>query len=125
MDSATLLYRHVDPVCHIQGDRVTSQLFRPMPKDGGCLSVDKGEILTPKESYDRFVKNGFRSIGILGVTVGECEEKNLEVREEPIPKNPDHTLIDYSQLSPPSQVKKVAAMLKMIAEERGWLYSEK
>ncbi len=49
-DADELLFRQVNPNWIREG-RVSSQAFRPMPKDEGLLSVDRGSMTTPEASF--------------------------------------------------------------------------
>lgn len=50
MTHETLLHRQVHP-SWIQEGRVTSQAFKPTPKDEGMLSVYDGDVSGPEESW--------------------------------------------------------------------------
>ena len=54
MNSQTLLLRQIHP-SFIQQGRVTSQAFRPTPKDEMKLSVYDGDQMTPEEAFEHFV----------------------------------------------------------------------
>ena len=53
-DRQELLYRQVDPQ-YVDDDRPSSQVFCPMPKDEGRLSVSAGSLVDAATSYERFV----------------------------------------------------------------------
>jgi hypothetical protein len=72
----TLLLRQIHPV-FIQNDRVTSQAFRPTPKDHGQLSVYDGDMISAEESWKHHTGLGLESEGVLAVTVRECEAESL------------------------------------------------
>lgn len=56
MTEATLLLRQIHPT-FIQYGRVTSQAFRPTPKDEDQLSVDNGDMITAEEACRAFAHN--------------------------------------------------------------------
>lgn len=120
MNANTLLLRQINPN-FFQGDRVTSQAFRPTPKDQQRLSVDDGDQIAPRESYERFAsQTGCRSIGVMAVTNGECAALNLHVIADGIPYK-EHASIDFQGLTN-SQVEKCGKQLAVHARQRGWLF---
>ena len=120
MNSETLLLRQVHP-SWIQSGRVTSQAFRPTPKDSARLSAYDGDQISPEDSWRHFTADDLHaSTGVLAVSVGECESEGRQVIPDP-EVYPEHVLIDFSGLSA-SRVKAVAAVLSEYARRRGWLY---
>ncbi|MBF0611565.1 MAG: hypothetical protein G8345_14300 [Magnetococcales bacterium] len=120
MNLKTLLLRQIHPN-FIQDGRVSSQAFRPTPKDEDLLSVYHGDLITPEAAWTHF--NGqpkCSSVGVMGVSVAECEELALSARPDPLPF-PEHAVIDFSTFSK-SQIEKKAKQLRVRAEERNWLY---
>ena len=121
MTPKTLLHRQVHP-SWVQKGRITSQVFRPTPKDGKKLSVYNGDLIDASGAWEHFTEIlGFSSTGGIAVTVAECDEVGLSAREEPLPSFPQHATIDFSGLSK-GQKKKTGERLKAAAEKRGWLY---
>lgn len=121
MNDKTFLHRQIHPM-HIQNGRVTSQAFSPMPKDGKRLSVDDGDLVSPEESYEIFINNGFCSIGVYSVTCQECKKLELEVQNAPVENNPNHAVIDFSSLQSNSHIKHTASKLRDLADKRGWTF---
>jgi len=120
MNHQTLLLRQIHP-SFIQAGRITSQAFRPTPKDENKLSVYDGDQISAEAAWTHFTANpDFSSAGIMAVTKGQCVELALEViaNGEPFP---EHALIDYSAFAK-SEVEKKAKVLKGYAQARGWLY---
>lgn len=120
MNHQTLLLRQIHP-SFIQAGRITSQAFRPTPKDENKLSVYDGDQITAEAAWQHFTSNPiFRSAGVMAVTQGQCVELALEViaNGEPFP---EHASIDYSAFAK-SEVEKKAKVLKGYAQARGWLY---
>ncbi len=64
MTEKTLLLRQIHPL-FIQEGRVTSQAFRPTPKDQKKLSVYDGDLITAERSWvhfrDRGLQQGLRT----------------------------------------------------------------
>jgi hypothetical protein len=95
VNPATILLRQIHP-SWVQQGRVTSQAFRPTPKDESKLSVYDGDQIEPEPAWRHFTATlGFQSAGVLGITVSECTDLELKVTPDPEPF-PEHVLIDYS-----------------------------
>jgi hypothetical protein len=118
MNSGTLLHRQVNP-SWVQQGRVTSQVFKPTPKDNHRLSVYDGDQVTAFQAWLHYTHElGFASIGVLAVTVAECEALELQVEPDPAPF-PAHVVIRFDSLTW-SQIEKAAKRLKVAGEARGW-----
>ena len=118
MTPATLLFRQVNP-SWIKNGRITSQVFKPTPKDAGCLSVYDGDQITAESSWRHYTIK-YQSDGVVAVTVCECKEHDLCVKHDPEPF-PEHVVIKFIGYSK-SQIEKKAKRLKEAAEIRGWQY---
>ena len=120
MTDNTLLHRQVHP-SWVQQGRVTSQVFRPTPKDEKKLSVYDGDKFTAPKAWEHFTSVlTLRSIGVLAVSVAEC--KSLELTPSPDEKTfSGHALIDFSAHTESKIVGK-SKFLKAHAQTRGWLY---
>ena len=122
MSPETLLLRQVHP-SFIQKGRVSSQAFRPTPKDHALLSVYDGEQIEPAAAHQHYTDHqGLPSAGVMGVAVGECEALELSARPDPEPF-PEHAVIDFSRFSRKATESK-AKQLRARAEQRDWLYYE-
>ena len=120
MNDDTLLHRQVSPAW-IQAGHITSQVFRPTPKDQKKLSVYDGDLISAEDSWIHFTDmQGFESFGVMSVTVEECQSLELSVQPEPEPF-PEHAIIDFGDLGE-NQIRKKAKRLKAAAETRGWQY---
>ncbi len=120
MNKTTLLYRQIHP-SWLQGDRVTSQAFKPTPKDKKKLSLYDGDMVSAEESWKHFTaKKGLASIGCLAVTVDECSNQDLEVKSDP-DAFPAHVLVNFETHSG-KQIERKAKNLRYSALERGWQY---
>lgn len=119
MNSQTLLLRQIHP-SFVQQGRVTSQAFRPTPKDEMKLSVYDGDQITPEEAFEHFTTVLQQlSVGELAVTVSECKSLDLKVEADPEPF-PEHAIIDFTGLGR-KDVESKGKKLKSIADTRGWL----
>lgn len=122
MTPDTLLLRQIHP-SFIQDGRVTSQAFRPTPKDEFLLSVDDGDRVTAEASWQRFITNpACDSVGVQAVSAEECTAYELPVIEDGNP-HPEHCSIDFQQMSA-GEVKRKGSLLRAQAEMRGWLFKE-
>lgn len=120
MNADTLLHRQVSPAWVQQG-RVTSQLFKPTPKDEKKLSLYDGDQISAEGAWEHFTGQlGLKSVGVLSVTKAECETESLRVVPDPTPY-PEHIVLDFSELSG-GQTEKAAKRLTVTAVERGWQY---
>jgi len=127
MNPQTLLHRQVNP-SFIQTDRVTSQVFRPTPKDNYKLSVSDGDQITAERAYQRFVSIPLgKSVGVLSVSVEECHLLDVPPIPDPLkeedgqPEQPDHCFIDFRNKNG-KQIEKIATQLRNHAINRGWTY---
>jgi hypothetical protein len=117
---ATMLHRQINP-SWIQNGRVTSQAFKPTPKDAGLLSVYDGDQITAESAWTHFTTVlRFQSIGSLALTVHECGQNELPVQPKP-DEFPEHVVINFTAFSG-NQIERKAKKLKACAESRGWLY---
>lgn len=122
MTPETLLLRQIHS-SFVQDGRVTSQAFRPTPKDEYKLSVDNGDCVQPEASWRRFTANvNCKSTGVQAVTGAECQQQLLQVIEDGCP-HPEHCYIDFSS-SDKKAIEKKAKVLRAQAERRGWLFRE-
>ena len=120
MTDETILLRQVNPA-FVQGDRISSQVFRPTPKDENLLSVYDGDQIGPGAAWEHFTGTlGFASDGVVGVTVGECVALALPARPDPAPFR-EHAVIDFSGFAR-GEIEKHAKRLRAHATTRGWLY---
>ena len=120
MNDAALLYRQVSP-SWVQKGRVTSQAFKPFPKDGKRLSVYDGGLITAEDAWAYYTGDlGFASVGVLAVSRDDCAAQDLPVEPDPEP-HPAHALIGFTACSN-TQVEKKAKRLTESAWKRGWRY---
>ncbi len=120
MTANTLLFRQIHP-SFVQNGRVTSQPFRPTPKDESLLSVYDGDLISPEKSWLHFTtKLMQQSVGTMAVSVAECAAENLPSRPDP-DTFPEHAAIDFSGLTD-KECRTKSKKLQAKALERGWLY---
>ena len=120
MTPETRLLRQVHP-SWVQGERVSSQVFKPTPKDQKRLSAYDGDRIAPEGAWRHYTeRRGHASVGVLAVTVAECDALDLPAEPDPTPF-PEHVVIRFDDLSN-SQIEKKAKRLRAAAMSRGWLY---
>ncbi len=120
MTPETLLHRQVHP-SWLQEDRITSQVFKPTPKDKKRVSVYNGDQITASKAWGHYTNIlGFDSVGVVAVNVDECNTQELPVEPDPEPF-PEHVVIKFDDYSS-SQIEKKAKRLKQAADARGWQY---
>lgn len=120
MTPATLLLRQVNP-SWVRKGRITSQAFRPTLKDNGQLSVYDGDQITPQQAHTHYTRLlELNSVGIMAVTVAECEQQDLPVAPDPRPF-PEHVLVDFRAFSN-SDIRTKAKHLAQAAILRGWQF---
>ena len=120
MTPTTLLLRQINP-SFLQAGRVTSQAFRPTPKDENLLSVYDGDQIHPLTAWQHFMATpGCRSAGVMAVTHAECTAEQLPINPDGVPF-PEHVSIDFSAFGK-GEVEKKAKILVRQAQTRGWLF---
>ncbi len=120
MNNTTLLLRQIHPN-FVQGGRLSSQAFRPTPKDEKKLSVYDGDQISPIDAWEHYTSElKCQSCGIMAVSMAECNVLHLPVISDPIPFQ-EHALIDFSAYSN-RETEKKAKLLRTKAEARNWLY---
>lgn len=120
MRPQTQLLRQIHP-SFVQAGRVTSQAFRPTPKDEQRLSVYDGDQIQPQAAWQHFTQNpACNSAGVLAVSKGECDGEQLPVVADGVPF-PEHCYLDYSAFDK-NTIEKKAKALSRFAQSRGWLF---
>lgn len=120
MNSDTLLYRMISP-SFIQDGFSISPAFKPTRKDNGLLSVYDGDQISPHAAYEHYASLGYKAVGVLAVSVAECESLALAVTPDPLPGFPEHTTIDFTTLSR-KDIEIASRALRERANARGWQY---
>ena len=119
MTAKTLLLRQIHPA-FVKLGRVTSQAFRPTPKDQQKLSVYDGDLIGPASAWAHYRSRHLESVGVLAVSFAECIGEQLEARSSP-EVFPEHAEIDFREFSP-NQCERLGKKLRNQAESRGWLF---
>jgi len=120
MTEFTLLLRQVSPSWVKEG-RLTSQVFKPTPKDNNRLSAYNGDMISPQDSWKHWTTVlNLNSVGVLAITVDECNKQGLAVECDGDPF-PEHSTINFEGLSRRQQETK-AKFLRKFALDRGWRY---
>jgi hypothetical protein len=122
MTTETLLLRQVNPTWVQQG-RITSQLFRPTPKDLNRPSVYDGDLIDAPSSHQHFTRVlGFESAGVVAVTVQECNDESLSAHPDPLPDFAEHAFIDFGTCQSRGEMKLKAEKLRDKAVSRDWQF---
>ena len=119
MKPDTLLLRQIHP-SFVREGKVTSQAFRPTPKDQNRLSCDDGDQISAEDAWRRFT-DSYQSVGVMAVSHRECSDLKLGVFPDGEPY-PEHVSIDFDGLSG-KQREKCGKKLRARAETRGWQFS--
>lgn len=122
MNDETLLLRQIHPG-FLRDGAVTSQAFRPTPKDDDRLSCDDNDKISAEAAWCRHTAQNLRSSGVQGVTSGECKAQMLRVDPDATP-HPEHVSILFGGLSH-SQREKISKRLREHAATRDWLFQPK
>lgn len=120
MSPATPLLRQVHP-SFVQAGHITSQVFRPTPKDEQQLSVYDGHKIKPQAAWLHFIQNPLcRSAGVVAVLKSECDREQLAVVADGVPF-PEHCYLDFANFDK-KNIELKAKFLSRIAQSRGWLF---
>jgi hypothetical protein len=120
MRPQTWLLRQIHP-SFVQAGRVTSQAFRPTPKDDNHLSVYDGDRIAPQAAWQHFTANpNCRSAGVMALACEECAALDLPVHADGIPFA-EHCSIDFSGFEK-KDVERKAKILAVQAQQRGWQF---
>lgn len=121
MNTDSLLHRQVHP-SFVQAGKVSSQAFRPTPKDSQQLSVYDGDLISAEQAWEHFTSVlSLPSVGVMAVSNSECHDLDLLVRSQPLIDFPEHAVIDFSGFVE-GEIRRKAKRLRSIAEVRGWLF---
>lgn len=118
MNDDTLLYRQINS-SWLQKTGITSQAFKPTPKDKCRLSVYDGSMISAEDAWHHFTKQ-LTSVGVMGVTVAECRNQNLMVYSHPQEFH-EHAIINFEYLSK-KEIHQKAKNLSCDANTRSWCY---
>ena len=122
MNPETLLLRQVHPA-FVQADRITSQVFTPRATDQNRLSVYDGDQISAEQAWKHYTEEQrLMSAGVVAVTVAECLKEGLNAYPDPS-DFPEHVVIEFGEMGK-GRTKAVAKRLRVVAEQRDWLYRE-
>lgn len=122
MNDDTLLHRIIKPGWWRQSGQISSQAFRPAPRDNKRMSVYDGDQIAAAAAWRHYSADPDQSapIGVLAITVLECSGQQLPVCPDP-DTFPGHVLIDFTQFGT-NQIRKKSEMLRDAAAARGWQF---
>lgn len=123
-DPNQLLLRNIHPDWVVNG-KVTSQAFRPTPKDERKLSTTSSSKVSAEDSFREYTEDfELASAGVWGVSVGEAADLSIRaIYDEHSPSIPKpcltgHTSLDFAQISN-NKAKRLGGRLRDRAEDRG------
>ncbi|MBR2174478.1 hypothetical protein [Sphingopyxis sp.] len=125
-DAAEVMFRQIHPDLLQDGEPASSG-FRPKESDKDKLSVDRGALTTPVDAHTLFTSNGYQSIAVYGVSVGEFDDCGIPCEPDPLAAedgkaaNPAHALASFSDIGTSKQ-KTLAKKIKKAAVARGILH---
>lgn len=121
MNHQTLLHRQVHPN-FVKNGVVSSQVFKPTPKDEGLLSVYDGDLIDAGNSWTHYTgERGLASTGILSVSGAECDLHDLPYRPEIEGFFAEHAVIDFTRCSR-GEIERKSKALRDLAMTRGWQF---
>lgn len=126
MNSNKPFYRQIHPSFFKNGG-VTSQAFKPMPKDEGLLSLYNSDHFDPETSYTHFTAQtneftgaNLESAGVLASHIEDFASCTLTVIEDNMPFQ-GHASADFRNLEK-KDVETKAKKLRDQAWARNWKY---
>lgn len=118
-----LVWRNAHPEWIVNGG-LTSQAFRPTPKDRKKLSGARQGKVSAEDHFKEFTEDlGLASAGVWAVSVGEVQDEELRsIYDENSPSAPNpcpkgHTSLDFTTVSS-SKAKRIGGRLRERAEQR-------
>ncbi len=125
-DPEELLFRQVHP-SWVKDGQLTSQAFKPTPKDDSRLSVSRSALTTPGQAFAHHTgRLGLAAVGTWAVTVTEVEADPVQLVAYsdpvlgPIP-DPAHAFIEFPA-EPRKLIETKAKLLLAAARRRGRLH---
>jgi hypothetical protein len=127
-DGEEVLFRQIHPNFY-HNNYPGSVPFAPSAKDHNKLSVDRSSLTTAAASHALFTGNGFTSVAVYGVSVGEFGAEDLPCHSDPLEAegtlaaNPAHAYAGFSTFNA-AQGKNIAKRLRNNAVKRGRLHPQ-
>ena len=120
---SNMLFRQVHPSFIVE-DKISSQVFKPTPKDEGFLSCYNSDLISAEDCFHHYTQvQNLSSAGVVSILESECLSQDLAVRHDGTPF-PEHSSIDYSPYAE-SVRKKKAQQLSKMSRQRGYLFLPK
>ncbi|MGW4325433.1 hypothetical protein ACWEKR_06025 [Nocardia sp. NPDC004573] len=127
-DASELIWRNVNPAW-IQDGKVSSQAFRPTPKDKQQLSGAREQKVTAEKHFHEFTQElELRSVGVWAVSVGEANAQDVrcvydaESADAPDPCPTGHTYLDFRAHMGDKAIRRVGRLLSEDAQRRGRMH---
>lgn len=131
-DTDERVLRHVHPN-FVKGGRLTSEAFFPTKVHEFMLSVHRASLTSASGCYREYIGHGKKSVGVMAVTVGECDECIVPVVHAPTDPSTDpldewkdasHSVIDFRSLPSKGARERTATSLRDFAKRRGYLFPQ-
>lgn len=117
MRDETELLRQIHPI-FVQAGNVTSQAFRPTPKDKNQLSVYDGSMIDPAAAWRHYTASLLlQSDGVLAVTFTECKQLQLNVTADSATFR-EQCLVSFEGKTRP-EIERISKQLRNHAVNRG------
>lgn len=122
MNSDTQLHRIIRPEkTNHKENRPNSDCFN-MSRGQDGVSVYDGTNLSAEEAFKHWTEVlEYAATGVVTITVGDCQELKIEVKPDPKPDSPHHTLLIPPETRTPSQRNAILRLLHRKAKET-WSY---
>lgn len=123
-DHGELVWRNVNPAWVTDGG-ISSQAFRPTPKDEAKLSSAREQKVSAAEHFREFTEDlNLDSVGVWAVSVGEANANGIpSIYDEHAPSMKGcptgHTSLDFTNMTSKSRQRRVSGALRDKAEARG------
>lgn len=125
VESGELLMRQVHPSQITEG-RPAQATFTPTNRDTGLLSADRQSLISPREAYERYLRNKNLAAagGTWGVSVKELQDLGLSSYSDPLPDNAAHALVDFTSIEDQKLRHTKGKLVYAKARDRGRLYPQ-
>lgn len=121
IDSSERLLRNIHPD-EFDNGKIFSAVFNPSESHDFKLSVDRKQMSTPVDTFNRHLSAGLKSIGVCGVHASDFLLESIVCAPDPLVGNSAHAFADFSAHNL-SQRRKKARRLASVAFSYGFDYS--
>lgn len=131
LDSNEVLFRQLNPIWVVkegpEKGLPNSEMFGPGRSDDGLMSIARSSKTSGEGAYATYTKNPKRrSLGVYGITVGECAALDLNAHDDEIVEgefpDPAHAVVNFRALTR-GKIESKRKILRDRARARGLLYA--